>query len=279
MRSPIASLKASVCICVVAIVLLPVSAHGQAAKEIPGAKLMDPRAMQPVCESSTAVNIDPKGNFQCTVCPSYTDFRGNREPFDLRAVYQGHFSTTDTEQLLLALNGCESHASGYGGAILLTRDRTAWKKSAYFKGDNATNCLSFQAGDGLNRLVCSAGDSHAGDSVYWIRGVSYKGNSLRQEPLLDVGGNMGTGSPVARYCYDQNIGTLEKLPSGNGFRVVVTETRGLLPTGDDACGVTDIPMEPAQTLNLNFRFDGNHFALTPESQASMQEIKDFVPHP
>jgi hypothetical protein len=140
------------------------SARGQGA---PSANQIDRRAMQQVCESSATINIDAKGHFQCSVCPSYTDFHGTRESFDLQAVYRGRFSTTNTDQLLLALNGCEPHSSGFGGSILLTRDGTAWKKSGYFKGDDASKCLSFKARDGFDRLVCFAGDSHAGNSVYW----------------------------------------------------------------------------------------------------------------
>jgi hypothetical protein len=276
MRTLFASLSANIPVALT-VVILTISARGQAAAEIPGAKPIDLGAMQQVCESSAATNIDANGQFQCTACPSYTDFHGNRESFYLRAVYQGHFSTTNAEQLLLAMNGCESHASGFGGSVLLTRDGDVWKKQSYFKGDSAWKCLSFKAHDGLDRLVCFAGDSHAGNSIYWINVVSYKDNSLHAEPLLDLSGNMA-GSPIARYCYDQDIGTFEKLPSGNGFRVVVTQTRGLLPPDEDACGVTDIPMEPAQTLNLSFQFDGDAFALAPESKDSLKKIEDFVPH-
>lgn len=235
--------------------------------------------MQEVCESSAAVQIDPKGHFQCSVCPSYTDFHGTRESFDLNKAYQGHFSTTNTEQLLLAMAGCEPHVSGLGGTILLTRDGTVWKKAAYYKGDNASNCLSFRAHDRLDRLVCLAGDAHFGTAVYWINAESYKDTSLHAEPLLqDISANMA-GSPLGGYCYEQEIDKFEKLPSGSGFIAVVTQTKGLAPSGEGSCVDTEIRMEPPQTVNLIFQFDGDHFALAPESKGSLQKIKDFLPHP
>jgi hypothetical protein len=246
--------------------------------DIPAKKLMDRGAMQQVCENNAAVNIDSMGHFQCTVCPSYTDLHGTRESFSLRAAYRGHFSTTKADQLLLALNGCEPHASGFGGSILLTRDGTVWKKSGYFKGDNVSNCLPFKSHDGLDRLACLAGDSFAGNSVYWMSAASYRNNSLHEERLLDASSNLTYGSPVARYCYDQHIGTFEKLPSGIGYRVVVTQTRGLAPSDGKSCGETEIPMEPPQTVNLNFQFDGEHFTLAPESKDSLQRVQNFVPH-
>jgi len=279
MSDLIVCLRANACVAVT-LVGLTMSAHGQATEEISGAKQIDRRAMQEVCESSAAVSIDPKGSFQCTVCPSYTDFQGNnRESFDLQAVYQGHFSTANAEQLLLVLAGCESHASGLGGSILLTRDGTIWKKSRYFKGDKPLKCLSFKARDGLDRLVCFAGDAHFGTAAYWISAVSYKDNSLHAEPLLTgIGGNMGSGSPAAGYCYEQDITTFEKLPSDTGLMVVVKQTKGLAASGEGSCGETEIRMEPTQTVNLNFQFDGDHFALAPGSKSSLQKIENFLPH-
>ncbi len=278
MRGLIASFSASVCVAVT-VVVLAMPAHGQTAEVVSGAKQIDSRAMQQVCESSAAVNMGPQGSFQCTVCPSYTDFYGLRQSFDLRGVYQGHFSTTNAEQLLLVMDGCESHASGLGGSILFNREETTWKRSGYFKGTRPSRCLSFKTRDGLDRLVCLSGDMHFGTFTSWISALSYKDNSLREERLLEgVGGNTAGGSPEAGYCYEQNIARFDKLPSDTGFMAVVTQARGLGPPGEQSCGDTEIRMEPAQTVNLNFQFDGEHFALAPESHAGMQEIENFVPH-
>jgi hypothetical protein len=278
MRRLMPSFTVALCVSVTVVALAMIT-HGQEAGEVSSATPIDRSAMLEVCEKSAAVEIDPEGDFQCGLCPSYTDFQGSRESFRLNKAYQGHFSAPNTEQLLLALNGCEPHVSGFGGSILLTRDGTAWKRSAYFKGDNASNCLSFRAHDGLDRLVCLAGDAHFGTSAEGIIAESYKDASLHQEPLLQgIGSNMG-GTPQSGYCYEQDIAKFEKLPSGTGLKVVVTQTKGLAPPGEGSCGETEIQMEPAQTLNLNFQFDGDHFALTPESKGSLQKINDFLPHP
>ncbi len=280
MRGLIALLNVGACV-TITIVVLTMSSHAQATEEIPGARQIDRSAMQEVCESNATIEVDPKGTFQCTVCPSYTDFQGNnRESFDLQAVYQGHFSAKNAEQLLLVMAGCESHASGLGGSILLTRDRTIWKKSGYFKGDKPLECLSFKSRDGLDRLACFAGDAHFGTASYWINAVSYKDNSLHVDPLLqDIGANTAGGFPAAGYCYEQEINKFEKLPSDSGFTVRVTQSRGLAPpAAEGSCGETEIPMEPAQTVNLTFQFDGDHFVLTPGSKDGLQAIKNFVPH-
>lgn len=142
-----------------------------------------------------------------------------------------------------------------------------------------SKCLSFRARDGLDRLACFAGDAHLGTSVYWISAVSYKNNSLHAEPLLeDIGGNMALGSPAEGYCYNQDITRFEKLPSDTGFLVEVAQTKGLAPSREGSCGETEIRMEPSETVNLNFQFDGDHFALAPASKDGLQKIKNFLPH-
>jgi hypothetical protein len=278
MRGLIASFSANVCVAVT-VVALTVSAHGQAAEGIPGAKQMDGNAMQEVCESSAAVNVDHEGRFQCDVCPSYTDFHGTRQGYGLQQAFEGHFSTTDTEQLLLVMWGCEPHASGFGGSVLLTRDGKVWKKSAYFQAEKPFKCYSFKAHDGFDLLVCRGGDAHQGDAEYWINAQSYKGASVHKEPLLNTSSNLAGGSPQAGYCYDQEIDSFERLSSGAGFGVVVRQVRGLAPPGEKSCGETEIPMEPEQTVHLNFLFDGDHFALAQGSEDSLGKVENFVPHP
>jgi hypothetical protein len=261
----------------VAIVVFAQSAFGQADDEIPIPKQVDASVRQLVCENDATATTDPKGHFQCNVCPSDTDFHGTRQPYALNLAYQGHFSTTNADQLLLVMWGCEAHVSGFGGSILLTRDGTVWKKSAYFKGDKPIQCFSFNGHDGLNHLACRGGDAHFGNADYWISAKSYEGASVHEQPLLAVGSNLGSGSPRAGYCYDQDIDHFEKLPSGEGFTVVVRQTKGLGPSSEVACGESDIPMEPTQTVKLIFQFDGERFALAPGGEGNLEKIENFVP--
>jgi len=277
MRLLMASLSSIFCVAIT-LVVLPASAHSQAPEEIPGAKLLDRRAMQEICETPAAINIDPNGHFQCTVCPSDTDFHGNRESFGLLSVYQGHFSTTAQQQLLVVMMGCESHASGFGGSVLLTRFGLLWKKSAYFRADKPRKCFSFKARDGFDLLVCLQGDQHYDGYATWISAVSYKAHSLHAEPLLEVSGNAGLGSPKAGYCYGQEITAFEELPSGGGLRVEVKQARGLAPSSEKSCGETEIPMEPTETVSLHFQFDGDRFAVAPESKDSLRKVENFVPN-
>lgn len=245
-----------------------------------GAQKIDRGAMQAVCESKAGVSIGASGDFQCDVCPSYTDFHGNRKlSFNLQKVFRGHFSTTSHEQALLVLSGCENHADGFGGTALLTHEGKGWNKSAYFKAFKPSECLSFKGRDGLERLACRENDMHFGTAEYWSETVSFEANSLHQHPALPaiIDNMAGLGFPVKGYCYEQNISRFEKLSSGTGFVVVVTQTRGRAPSGENSCGETKIPMEPKQTLTLKFDFNGDGFALDSESRAGLEKIKHFVP--
>ena len=262
------------------IVLVAVCATPVFAQDFPPPGSVGGRAMLAVCESSSAVSVGPSGRYQCDVCPSYTDFHGNRkQSFNLQKEFRGHFSTTTSEQLLLVLSGCESHADGFGGTALLTREGAGWKKEGYFKAFKPSDCLSFKGRDGLERLACRENDMHFGTGESWIETVSFEGNSLHQHRALPVviDNLAGLGFAVKGCCYEQNIASFEKLPSDAGFVVVVTQTRGRAPTGENACGETKTPMEPKQTLTLRFDFDGGGFALARESQDSLEKIKHFVP--
>jgi hypothetical protein len=263
-----------------AVALLMMSVHGLAAEGAAGAGQIDRAAMQAVCESSAAVGTDPSGRFQCAVCPSYTDFHGSRkQPFNLQKVLRGHFSNTTSEQLLLGLSGCEDHADGFGGSALLTREGAGWKKAGYFKAFRPSDCLSFKGRDGLERLACRENDMHFGTSESWIEAASFEDNTLHRHhtlPLI-IDNMAGLGFPVKGYCYEQEITAFRKLPSEAGFMVVVTQTRGLAPHGENSCGESEIPTEPKQTIALKFRFDGNRFTPAQESKAGLEKIKHFVP--
>jgi hypothetical protein len=260
--------------------LLMMSAPALAGGGAAGVQQIDQGAMQEVCESSAAVGVDARGHSQCTVCPSYTDFHGNRkQSFNLQKVLGGHFSTTAHEQALLVLSGCESHADGFGGTALLTGEGKGWKRTAYFKAFKPSNCFSFKGRDGLERLACRGDDAHFGTADSWIEAASFEDNSLHRHSMLPpVIDNMaGLGFAVKGYCYQQNIARFEKLPAEAGFTVAVTQTKGLAPSGENSCEENEIHTEPKQTITLRFDFDGDHFTLAKESQDGLEKIKRFVP--
>lgn len=261
------------------ILMTPV--YGLAGGSAAGAHLIGHSAMQAVCGTSAAVSIGPAGHYECNACPSYTDFGGDRkESFNLQKVFQGHFSTTAHEQALLVLSGCESHADGFGGTALLTREGAGWKKSAYFKAFKPLACLSFKGRDGLEHLACRENDAHFGTAEYWIETASFKDNSLHHDhvfPVILIDNMAGLGFARKGYCYEQNITRFERLPSESGFVVAVTQTRGRAPAGQKECGETEIPMEPKQTIILKFHFDGNSFSLAKESRDGLEKIQHFVP--
>lgn len=269
------SLNAKIFVAAAGVVLM-MTAQGVAAS----AQQIDRGAMQVVCESSAAVGVDARGRFQCNVCPSYTDFHGNRkESFNLQKVFRGHFSNTAHRQALLVLSGCESHADGFGGTALLTREGAGWRKAGYFKAFRPSDCLSFTGRDGLERLACRQDDMHFGTADSWIESASFEDNSLHRQSMLPpvIDNLAGLGFAVKGTCYEQKIARFEKLPSDAGFVVLVTQTKGPAPQGENACGETETPMEPKQTITLRFDFDGNGFALARESQAGLEKIKHFVP--
>jgi hypothetical protein len=252
--------------------------YGQTPAKGTSTEELDRSAMQVVCEGGV-VNTDVGGHLQCAECPSYTDLPGQHESFRLEAAYRGHFfSIKDTDQLLLVLGGCGSNSRGLGGSVLLAREGAAWTMVTYFDAEHPNRCLALRASKGLDRLICETEDMHFGTGVAVLY-PAYQSDP-QPEPLLEIGSNMGVGTPVAgRWCYEQAITSLEKLPSDAGFTATITQSKGLLPDGEDFCQPDDkIRMEPEETIVLKFLFDGDQFVLAPESAAAMERTH-FVTQP
>ena len=264
---------------VVAAFLVTMSAGALRADRIVGAELVDHQAMEEVCESSATVSVDRDGHFQCSICPSYTDFHANHESFNLESAYKGHFSTTGAEQLLLILSGCQTHATGFGGSVLLTQAGAAWKKSGFFAAGKPSKCLSFKALDHLDELVCEQDDMRFGTSTSWIKAVSYRDNSLHEETLLShIDDNTAGGAPKEGYCFEQDIASFKNSPSKAGFLIVITQMKDLASPGQDSCGFNAKRREqPKQTLKLHFLFDGDHFSLAQESNEELRKLQSFLP--
>jgi len=224
--------------------------------------------MRAVCEDSAGSTFDDR--LQCDGCPSYTaDYGQTAYRYQLWAIYVGHFSRKDSDELLVVLGGCEDAHSPMG-AVLLTREGAAWKNSGYFEAGDP--CLPVRAPDGFDRLICEVDDMHFGNYVGVLEARSFKNNAPYAEPLLHLSGNLGGGDAPGGRCYGQGITSLEKLPSGAGFTVTIKQTSGPLPEGVDSCADYDNG-GPQQTIVLNFRFDGDDFVLAPESEADMKRLQ------
>jgi len=126
-----------------------------------------------------------------TPCPDYTDFGrfGDRLPWSLEAVTLGHFLSPTSEDAVLWMSGCESHASNLGGTILLTRKSRKWTTLWYRSAVQTAQCHKVLRSDRREILVCIAEDGAQGNNMIEL----YVEDLLNPKPTLRAGGgNDGT---------------------------------------------------------------------------------------
>jgi len=109
--------------------------------------------LQPACGSRAT----DKG---CSACPAGTDFPNDH--LEIRGVIYGHFLGPRSDDAAVGFFGCESHADGFGGALLLTRQNGAWKLAALRPAAIVDDCKKIAARDGRDVLVCYGDDMHQG---------------------------------------------------------------------------------------------------------------------
>ncbi|HWE51425.1 MAG TPA: hypothetical protein VG273_16655 [Bryobacteraceae bacterium] len=125
----------------------------------------------------------------CEVCPEGADFTEGK--WEVMAIFVGHFRSPASEDALISASGCESHASGFGGSALLTRDHASWAFVRYVSSMIAWDCRKLAGSDGRDRLVCGNADAHQGHASSWLY-------------LLDPGLVSEKGDPTDPHYYDDH---------------------------------------------------------------------------
>jgi len=102
------------------------------------------------------------GDAVCTVCPDETGFSGSPETWSVETVFYGHFLSASSRDVLVNGSGCEPHAEGMSGSVVLTRQQNSWRKVRYLPGTRAEDCRQLPGFDGRDRLICAQTDGHYG---------------------------------------------------------------------------------------------------------------------
>ena len=86
-------------------------------------------------------------------CPEFTAFPDGADWRPVRMI-RGHFLSPTSDDAVLAMDGCESHGSNFGGTILLTRQSGKWTMLWYKGGVPTTNCHRVKLQSGREILIC-----------------------------------------------------------------------------------------------------------------------------
>ena len=211
----------------------------------------------------------------CEVCPEGT--ASPVGPWELRSITFGHFLSPASDDVLISGFECESHAEGYSGSFLFTRDQSSWKKVRYEEGVKAWDCRKLAGSDGRDRLVCAAQDVHQGYEDAFLYVLDPGRDPRTMDPLDDtsrgsvffyVMDGLGALCVGPRNDDSSQHGTIarvdfQELPKGRQVRITVYASLGKADVPDEvierACRQTGFPTDlKIATLprQYEFTFDG-----------------------
>jgi hypothetical protein len=109
--------------------------------------------LQVVCPGKVVVN--GKKEMVCNVpCASFTGFENEPFEWQLYRVIRGHFLSPTSDDIALAMRGCEPHSYNFGGTILLAKRSGKWDMQWYKGGVPTETCHAARLENGREILVC-----------------------------------------------------------------------------------------------------------------------------
>lgn len=212
------------------------------------------------------------------ICPAGTDFAGNPEDMDAAAVTFGHFLSPESDDALVSMEGCASHASGFGGSYLLTKNAGAWNVFWYRQSILTEHCHIVTRRDRRQELVCENSDTHQGvaDRLLYLEDLTAPDTpgANRLFGVLDTTCAPGSDPPTIHSF----ISRVEFTPAGmtvyaNFGELTLTpdqikKSRQLGETVfKDACVHVDIP---TKLYEIEFLFDGVTYHVVPASRSAAE---------
>ena len=209
----------------------------------------------------------------CRVCPQGTAEAGRRADSTIESAIPGHFVDPKSEDLLVVLLGCSSHAGNFRDAFLFTRSASGWFVSQA-SGLPLGRCRKITNRAGRDGLLCFT-DASLSDQSTGSLTFGYAGQKAVElvQALDNTAGACGRLLLVTQSAIQQVTlvrGTAGKLT----VRILARCRRGPFSArARKACaagpGFEDIgPALPFRTFRIDYLFDGEAMTLAPYSSVS-----------
>ena len=230
--------------------------------------------MASVCRSGAATGA-------CTPCPSFVGDGSLEGTLTPQAVTYGKFLNGRDIYALLDLSGCESHASNFGGSVLLRwRGLTRWDFVKYLPGLRSGDCQKYPAAGGRETLLCEGG----------YAGMGIVDTSLFQldlaRALAGTDTTSGDDAPLflednTLACLDAATATAQRLVSwgpvnlnGDGLpdlRVRVRSGFGKTGLTPEQCGNVTADV-PTRAYTLDYLYNGKKFIPTAATRGVLKRL-------
>lgn len=189
----------------------------------------------------------------------------------ITGVLRGHFLAADSEDAVLAEEGCLPHAAFFGGSFLVTKRSDAWVQVRFLEGLITNQCHKIAASDGRDVLICQHSYGGQGYVFRDLQFVDFKSAPAAQDRIIFRAANT-----VATCGWSATDGP--PFPVENAYVVRIEFTPASMSVyaryGSamlnrqqvDDCNRQHWPIVPTKPYRLDFLFDGQSFHIAPASR-------------
>jgi len=220
----------------------------------------------------------------CKPCPEYTTV-GQMQPgmaihesFGLRTVIYGSFTARGAEEAVASFEGCESHATGFGGSILLRKLHGSWAMVDYTLALVTSACQPYHLKTGRDLLLCEGEDHHMDATEEWIYVCDFSRQPTARS--RSVFGVLDTRNA----CGDSAIwGSIDKVRlrdlNGDGMPDLTLEVsvgQGTFSNPAGSCNAdTSHALVESQKLDFLFQQDTESFLPAPDSKTLADRLQNL----
>ncbi len=237
-----------------------------------------------VCPDSIRPAQNRSGSLPvCRPCPKYTtdgqlqSRMENQESFTLRSVIYGSFTLPGVEEAVASFYGCEPHASGFGGSILLRKRRGTWRMVDYTPALITSACQTYRLETGRDLLLCEGEDHHMDEASQWVfvcdlPGEPQPSGSTGVFSVLDTRNACGDsavwGSIDRGDVRDLNADGMPDLT------LWISVSQGTFPKAGGACNAQALSTSVRKyALEFLFHRDTNNFFPAPGSKTVVEHLQ------
>lgn len=215
------------------------------------------------------------------VCPEFTGFRGDQLDWSVASVIRGHFLSPASDDVALAVLGCESHSMNFGGTVLLTKRSKKWKMLWYKAGIQTEQCNKVQLAGSREVLVCMGqfgGQGNVWTSLYVQDLLSPRWNLMANGEnaffqVLDDTATCGWNMEDDAKPNPLSLQYIERVTFGvqRGDKTVLSVIarygeRSMTPADVQQCASSpSIFKPPTKRYVIDFLFDGHDYHVAPWS--------------
>ncbi len=273
-------MKNTVLICSSSLIVLLWTAFAQANL---GISEKTARELLPVvCKAGQSVFIGSQGQKSvgsCNPCPSFTSWKGEKEPFDVQSVIFAKPNKKNETLAIMDFFGCEPHVNNFGGTVILRwLGNTNWQFVQFNAGQRTNECLKFATQEGTDKLVCK--------SFYGGQGITSEGLAVESfDQNIDGQSLVGTISNSGQ-CMNEKLvdfawQVFKQKDLNNDKRpdlYLEISERNATIAKDKLCAngaATDIPWGKSKLHKLEFIFEGGQFKPTKATITIVKYLEKF----